>query len=428
MATHIIMSEKEIRRLPVIERLIRGNINGTGAAQQCGLSVRQVRRLKVRVKKNGAIGIVHKGRGTESNRRIDTRVVKQIQRIVGEKYHDFGPTFAAEKLEENHQIVISKETLRTLMTGWGLWVPKSRKKNGEYRAWRERRAQYGEMIQFDGSYHDWFEGHAPACCLLAAVDDATGKIMKLRFTNHEGVFPAYQFFWEYTETHGKPASIYLDRHSTYKQNAKKNMLDNPEAMTQFERAMEKLDIEVIHAYSPQAKGRVERLFGTLQDRLVKELRLRGITMQEDATQYANSEFLRRFNEKFSVVAQKQGNLHRAFTDEERKKLPHTFAKHHTRRVLNDFTIRFESQWLQLKEEQPALVFRKDKVEVEEWLDGAVRLYLRGKELIYTALPERPARTEITPLTALTRKKSSWRPSPDHPWKRPFIQRQMVETH
>lgn len=429
MATHIIMSEKEARRLPIIERLIRGDINGTEAAKQGRLSVRQVKRLKARVKKDGAVGITHKGRGKESNRRIDIQQVKRMKRIVVEKYPDFGPTFAAEKLEEDHGLCVSNETLRNRMTVWGLWKPKPRRQNKEYRAWRERRTQYGELVQFDGSYHDWFEGRAPICCLLATIDDATGRISKLQFTDHEGVSPAYRFWWEYSETHGKPVSIYLDRHSTYKQNIKKNILDNPEAMTQFERAMKKLGVEVIHAYSAQAKGRVERLFGTLQDRLIKEMRLRRITTLEEATQYANSEFLRHFNEKFSIAAQKQGNLHRALTKEEREKLPHTFAKHHTRRVLNDFTIRFENQWLQLLEEQSTLVCRKDKIEIEEWLNGTLHLYLRGKELAYVTLPERLMRKAKVPVPALTRKKSSWKPSVDHPWKQLYkTQRQMVETH
>lgn len=429
MATHIIMSEKEVRHLPIIERLIKEDINGTEAAKQSGLSVRQVKRLKARVNKEGAIGIVHRLRGTLSNKRLSKQKVEKMKTIVTNKYSDFGPTFAQEKLAEVHQITVGVETLRNLMTDWGLWVPKPRKKNGEYHAWRERKAQYGEMIQFDGSYHDWFEGRAPTCCLLAAIDDATGKITKLQFTTHEGVFPAYRFFWEYSETHGKPVSIYLDRHSTYKQNAKKNILDSPESVTQFERAMRKLGIDVIHAYSAQAKGRVERLFGTLQDRLIKEMRLRNITTSEEATRYANESFLRRFNERFSVSAQQSGDLHQTLTKNEQEALPHVFAQHHRRAVLNDFTIRFQNQWLQLEEAQPTLVCRKDRVETEEWLDGTLHLYLRGKELAYVVLPERPMRKEKVTIPALTRKKSSWKPPTDHPWKRSYkTQTQMVETH
>lgn len=427
MAKHIIMSEKEARRYPIIKKLVDGDINGTKAAKQCSLSVRQVRRIKARVNKEGVTGIAHRLRGTPSNRCLSKQQVENMKTIVTKKYADFGPTFAQEKLENIHQITVGIETLRNLMTDWGLWVPKLRKKNKEYRSWRERKSQYGEMAQFDGSYHDWFEGRAPVCCLQAAIDDATGRITKLQFTNHEGVFPAYQFWWEYTEKRGKPVSIYLDRHSTYKQNSKKNILDNPEALTQFERAIDKLDVEIIHAYSPQAKGRVERLFGTLQDRLVKEMRLRGINTIKEANRYANEEFLLLFNEKFSVPAQKQGDLHRRLTKQEHADLPHIFAKHHTRRVLNDFTIRFENQWLQLEETQPTLVCRKDKVQIEEWLDGSLHLFLRGKELAYVTLPERPARKEKALILALTRKKSSWKPLPNHPWKQSFIkQKQLVE--
>lgn len=422
------MSEKESRRFPVIERLIQGDINGTEASKQCGLSIRHTKRLKARIRRDGAAGIIHKGRGKTSNRRVDAHIVKRMKNIITERYPDFGPTFTHEKLKEVHHITVGVETLRILMTGWGLWTPRPRKNNKEYRSWRERRARYGELQQFDGSYHGWFEDRAPSCCLLASIDDAQGTITKLQFTKHEGVFPAYRFWWEYTETHGKPLHIYLDRHSTYKQNKKKNILDNPEALTQFERAMEKLDIDVIHAYSPQAKGRIERLFGTLQDRLVKELRLRGISTIKEANRYANEDFIPRFNEKFSVRAQQPGDLHRRLTQQETEALPHIFARHHTRRVLNDFTVRFENQWLQLAETQPTLVCRKDTVHIEGWLDGSLHLYLRGKELAYAVLPERPERKEKAPVTALTRKQSPWRPPADHPWKRSYkTPRQMVET-
>lgn len=429
MADHIIMSEKEARRYPIIKNLVDGKINGAGAAKQCGLSVRQVRRLKGRVGTNGAAGITHRLRGQPSNKSLSTPQVERMKTIISYQYRDFGPTFAAEKLGERHRIKVGVETLRNLMIDWKLWTPKPRKQNGQYHAWRERRAQYGELEQFDGSYHDWFEGRAPACCLLASIDDATGKITKLQFTGHEGVFLVYRFWKEYIENRGKPIAIYLDRHSTYKQNQKKNILDNPEALTQFEQAMKKLDVELVHAYSPQAKGRVERLFGTLQDRLVKELRLRGITTIAEANQYANEEFLLCFNEKFSVVAQKRGDLHRILTMAEKKTLPHIFAKHHTRRVLNDFTIRLENRWLQLEEKQPTLVCRKDGVAIEEWLDSTIHLYLNGKELAFQELPERPVKENAPRVTALTRKKSSWKPSPDHPWKQPFIRKkQTVEIY
>jgi len=423
------MSEKETRRYPVIKDLVDGKINGTEAAKKCMLSVRQVKRLKARTRDEGVVGMLHKSRGKRSNRRISETNVERMRTVITEKYHDFGPTFAAEKLEEVHHIAIGVETLRLLMIGWELWSPKPRKKNGQYHAWRERRARYGELEQFDGSHHDWFEGRAPACCLLASIDDATSNLTKLQFAGYEGVFPVYRFWWEYSETHGKPVSIYLDRHSTYKQNKKKSVLDNPEALTQFERAMEKLGVEVVHAYSPQAKGRVERLFGTLQDRLVKELRLRGISTIEEANRYANEEFIPRFNAKFSVTAQKRGDLHRPLTAGETKALPRIFSKHHARRVLNDFTIRFESRWLQLSEEQPALVCRKDKALIEEWLDGTIHLYLREKELSFQELPERPEKQNAPRVTALARKGSSWKPPSDHPWKRSYkTQKQMVETY
>ena len=183
MTQTITMTPKELSRYEVIKRLIKKEINGTEAAKQLFLSVRQVKNLKARVKTCGVKGIIHGSRGKPSNRRISGDKIKKIEKIVKGSYSDFGPSFASEKLEENHRIKIGKETLRQLMIKWQLWDPKPRKKNKEYRAWRQRKEQYGEMEQFDGSYHLWFENRAEKCCLLASIEDATGKITMLKFTS-----------------------------------------------------------------------------------------------------------------------------------------------------------------------------------------------------------------------------------------------------
>jgi transposase-like protein len=195
------------------------------------------------------------------------------------------------------------------MISWKLWQPRPRKKNKEYRSWRPRKEYFGEMEQFDGSYHPWFEQRGEKCCLLASIDDATGKITKLRFVDWEGVKPAFEFWKEYLKNYGKPLKIYLDRHSTYKQN-QNSIFNDPQVLTQFERAMKDLDIEVIHVHSSQARQRAERLFTTLQDRLVKELRLVNISTKEEANRFIEEVFIPRFNQKFGVIAQKKGNLHR----------------------------------------------------------------------------------------------------------------------
>lgn len=415
----ITMNPRELSRYEIIKRLLRKEINGTEAAKQLILSKRQTRRLKTAVREYGPQGIVHGNRGRPSNKRLPEEKIEQMERIVKARYPDFGPTFAAEKLEENHQINISHEKLRQLMIGWDLWKPKQRKKNKQYRRWRPRKEQYGEMQQFDGSYHDWFEGRAPECCLLAAIDDATSRITKLRFVDWEGVKPAFIFWKDYLEEYGKPVSIYLDKHSTYKQNAK-SLFDDPKAMTQFQRAMKQdLNINIIHAHSPQAKGRAERLFETLQDRLIKEMRLANISSQEEANRFCEKVFVPQYIKRFSVLPQKKGNLHRALTKTEQESLERIFSIQNTRVVNNDFTIRWAGQWFQLGRQQPITVYRKEKVLIEERINGTIFVSLRNKYLDYRVLPERPKKAKEK-ITALTRTKSAWKPAPDHPWRRPFV--------
>jgi len=412
------MTQKELPRYEVIKRLIQKEINGTEASKQLSLSTRQTRRLKANVEKYGVKGIVHRNRGRESNRKISEEKVNEIKKIIGENYRDFGPLFASEKLGENHQIKIGKEKLRQLMIEWKFWRPKPRKKNKEYRSWRQRKEYYGEMEQFDGSYHEWLEDRAPACCLLASIDDAMGKITGLRFVHDEGVIPVFTFWKNYLQREGKPLKIYLDRLSTYK-NTHKSVFDDPNVLTQFQRAMKDLDIELISAYSPQAKGRVERLFGTLQDRLVKELRLAKISDIEKANRFLEKVFIPKFNAKFSVLPQKKGNLHRSLNRFEKAHLDKILSVQNTRIVNNDFTIRFKGKWFQLSETQPTLVLRKDKVQIEERIDGSTFISLRNKYLNYTVLPARPEKIKIK-VAALTRTKSTWKPPANHPWRKPFI--------
>jgi hypothetical protein len=271
------------------------------------------------------------------------------------------------------------------------------------------------MQQFDGSYHPWFEDRAPECCLLASIDDATGEITGLEFAEDEGVIPVLTFWLEYVKTHGKPLKIYLDRYSTYKQNHR-YLLNDPGALTQFERAMTDLDIELIHALSPQAKGRIEKLFHTLQDRLVKELRLAGISTIPQANLFLKRKFLPWFNKRFPVKALKPGNVHRKLTDMELKQLDSTFSIQSQRTVNNDFTVRFKGQWLQLSEQQPTLVLKKDVLTIEERLDGTVWIRFKGKYLNHTKLPQRPDKIKL-PVIALTSSKQSWKPPLNHPWRK-----------
>lgn len=415
----ILMSSQELSRYDIIRDLLNGKINGTQAATQLRLTTRHIRRLKKVVKKYGAKGLIHGNRGKPSSRKIPEKMIKKAKQYLKKHYADFKPTFASEKLKERHGIKLGREKVRLIMIDEKLWKPKPKAKTRKYRKWRPRKEYYGQMQQFDGSYHLWFEDRGLECCLLASIDDATGTITHAEFVDHEGVTPAFMFWKEYTTTKGKPVSIYLDRHSTYKVNAK-SVFDDPKVLTQFERAMKDLDIHVIHAYSPQAKGRIERLFGTLQDRLIKELRLEKISTVAEANEFLQKKFIPNFNAKFAVVAEMKGDLHRRLTRIDTANLETIFSEQNTRKVNNDFTISFKGIWYQLAEQQPTTILRKDEVLVEERLDGTLCVSLRGKYLEYTVLPERPKKVIKMYVTALTKEPQIWKPPADHPWRRSFI--------
>jgi len=419
------MTIKEKERLKTIQDIIAGDLVASQAATKLSLGIRQVQRIKKRVKDQGVEGIIHANRGKPSNRCIDKKLKVKALKHIKESYMDFGPTLATEKLQEINKITLSVSCVRGLMTDEGLWKPKPRRVAKKYRCWRPRKDNEGEMQQFDGSYHLWLEGRLldeygdpQELCLLASIDDATGKITGLELAAHEGVVPVMGFWESYIKENGKPVSIYLDKYSTYKINHK-SAKDNNKLLTQFQRAMKQLDIRTIVAHSPEAKGRVERLFQTLQDRLVKELRLAGICTVEEANVYIRDKFIPAFNEKFSVIPKNDKDLHRVLDKEEAKRLPSILSIHSTRKVNNDYTIRFNNMWLQLNERQPTTVYKKDAVLVEERLDGTIWIELKGKYLDYTMLPERPAKIHKIrdiPLSALTPRKAPYKPPLNHPWR------------
>lgn len=408
------MKDTELERYEIVQKIIGNEINGTEGAKLLFLSLRQTKRLKAKVLKDGVKGLIHGNRGKSSNAKIDEVTLEKTKAFLKEKYSDFGPSFAQEKLAENHEIKMSVESVRKIMTEEALWKPNVRRENGEYRTWRPRKECYGEMQQFDGSYHKWFEERGEEMCLLASIDDATGKITKAKFEDNEGVHAVFRFWKEYIERHGKPLSIYLDRYSTYKVNHK-NATDNHDLLTQFQRASKELGIRLISAYSPQAKGRIERLFGTLQDRLVKELRLRGICDVKTANKFLEEVFIPEFNQKFAVVPTKTDNLHRTVSSSEQGMLSSIFSVRSERKVNNDFTIQFKNMWYQLEAVQPLTVLRKDSVTVEERLDDTVHLIMRGATLQYHVTAKRPEKQSAR-VTALVPRKSSI-PSANHPWRK-----------
>ncbi|MCK5332841.1 ISNCY family transposase [Candidatus Parcubacteria bacterium] len=413
----ISMTEKELTRHGIIKNLIAGKINGKDASKQIQVSVRQIRRIKAKVKKKGDKGIIHGNRGRESNRKIDNKTITKTIKLLKEKYHGFRPTLATEKLLELDRIELSNEKVRQIMVENKLWKVRPRKQSKKKYFWRARKDNFGEMQQFDGSYHNWFGKEES--CLLLSVDDATGKITHAKFDYNESITAVFKFWLEYFDKNGLPLSIYLDKFSTYKVNHP-NATDNKDMITQFQRVSNQAGFKLIFANSPQAKGRVERMNQTLQDRLVKELRLADITTIEKANEFLEK-YIPKFNAKFAVVPQKQANLHKEISVTMKQKLPQIFSIQNQRIVMNDYTIRFENQYFQLDREQPTTVYKKDAVIIENHLDGNIQINLKEHYLNYTVLPERPKKEIDIKLLALTKKQQSdWKPPMDHPWRKPFL--------
>jgi hypothetical protein len=303
------MRLKELKRLKVIYEAIEKHITQETAASLIGVTERQIRRIIKVVRKEGDKGIIHKSRGKTSPRRIPEKIKNRTLKLYKKKYHDFGPTLASEKLLELDNITISDESLRKWLIEEGIW--KRRRKRSGHKQWRPRKACFGEMVQMDGSDHDWLEGRGPELVLMGYIDDATNTVFA-KFYDYEGTIPAMDSFHGYIKKYGIPQSVYLDRHTTYKSPRKltpeEELEGIPRALSQFERALSELGVEVIHAYSPQAKGRVERLFGILQDRLVKEMRLRGIKTKQEANDFLQ-EHLPLFNRQFSIPAANDTDIH-----------------------------------------------------------------------------------------------------------------------
>lgn len=345
-----------------------------------GVTDRSVRRQLARLEGEGPGSLRHGLAGRPSNNRMPAKEEVRIESLLRARYPDFGPTFAAEKLLESHGIGRDPKTVRRVLVRLGLFVPRRARAAGEHRFWRLRKPRFGELAQFDGSYHDWFEGRGgiAEACLLLAVDDATGEILDAQFAPHEGVLPVMGFWLSYARIRGIPKAVYLDRFSTYSMNAKL-AAENPDTLTQFERAAGEAGMAVVHAHSPQAKGRVENAFGTLQDRLVKEMRLRGIASVGDANEFLRGTFIPSYNRKFGRAPAKPGDLHRRPSERElRDVLPYVFCRREARTVRNDFTLPYRSAWFQLLPTPRLAVRPKERADVHELPCGSVHIFVRGK--------------------------------------------------
>jgi len=300
----IMVRQKELKRLHVIRKVMEGTLTQRDAAQLVSLSERQVRRIVKRIREDGDEGIRHKSRGRPSHRKLPFKE-KTVQ-LYRKQYPDFGPTLFTEKLAEREGIAVSRETVRAWLMEDGLW--QKHRKRKAHRQWRERKDHYGEMLQMDGSHHDWFEGRGPKCVLMGYIDDATGRVYG-RFYDYEGTIPAMDSFKRYITEYGIPMSVYLDKHTTYKSWVRRDEFREIEPISQFGRALSELGVRMLFAHSPQAKGRIERLFNTFQDRVVKEMRLRSISTIEEANEFLVS-YLPVYNRRFSVMPKEKDDLHR----------------------------------------------------------------------------------------------------------------------
>jgi len=405
----VMVRQGELKRLHVIQKVLERVIKQVEAAEMLSLSGRQIRRIVKRIRTEGDRGIIHQSRGRPSNRRTPDKVRNKVIRLYRAQYKDFGPTLASEKLLERDRIEISDETLRKWLLEAGDWK-KTRKARG-HRHWRERKSHSGEMLQMDGSHHDWFEGRGPRCVLMGYIDDATGKVFA-RFYGYEGTIPAMDSFKRYLQKSGLPMKVYLDKHTTYKSTAKPTIqdeLDQVEPLSQFERALKELGVEVIHAHSPQAKGRIERLFGTFQDRVVKEMRLRGIRTLQEANQFLE-DYLPLYNRRFSVCPKEGDNLHRPLP---RGLALDTILCIKTERALrNDFTVAHNKKLYQIEE-----TIKASKVMVQERVDGSMIMTHKGGALRFKEIIERPVREKPQVVRMRTRRPRI--PSADHPWRRSY---------
>ena len=399
------MSVKELKRVHVIRQAMGKALRQREASEVLGVTTRQVRRLIQRVRAEGDAGLVHRSRGKPSNRRHRPALKAQVLRLYGQHYEDFGPTLAAEKLAERHGIRLSAETLRQWLRARGIAHFTRRKR--PHRAWRARKAHVGELIQLDGSHHDWFEGRGPRCVLMAYIDDASSRVFA-RFYAYEGTMPAMDSFRRYVMRYGLPLALYTDQHTTYKSPTAptvEEQLAGRMPHSQFERSLAELGVAVIHAHSPQAKGRVERLFRTFQDRLIKELRLVGVATLDVANRFVAT-YLPIYNRRFAVPPAQAADLHRPRPAS--RDLDRSLCLKTTRVLRRDWTVAHHGQLYQIRDN-----VRATHVQVEERIDGTMRLTHHGQPLMYQAIAARP-RKAAGPETRRPPQQPV-KPRADHPW-------------
>ena len=403
-------AELESLRAQTLERVVKEDLLLKDAALILQLSYPQAKRLFKRFKAEGQAGLIHRLYGKPSNRAFDDHTKQAILKLYRERYPDFGPTLAAEKLTEVGY-AIDHETLRQWLIQESLW--EKHRQRSRHRSWRQRRAHFGELVQMDGSFHHWFEERGEESCLMNMVDDATGVTLSL-MSEEETTAAAMTLLWKWIESFGIPAALYTDRKNVYvpdEKTALKASLQGEESLTQFGRACKKLGIRIIKAHSPQAKGRVERSNQTYQDRLVKELRLADICDLACANEFLYAGFLQQLNAKFAVEAREEEDFHRLARGLD---LASIFCIEEERSLSPDWMVRFDNGFYQLKRQsqyEPA----RGKVFVRKYLSGELHFNYRGEEIAYEKLAERPVR--ISKSRMPNQPKREYKPSPDHPWRK-----------
>jgi transposase len=378
------MGSKELVRAKLMDLVVERQLALREAAARMKVSVRQAKRIWARYRSCGAAGLVHGNQGRPSNRRIDSTVREAILEAYGKYYSDFGSTLAAEKLAERQGLHVDHETLRRWLKADGMWNRKRRRNT--YRSLRSRRERFGELVQFDGSPHEWFEARGPACCLMNMVDDARGITMGF-FCEQETTEAAMRLLWRWIERYGIPQALYCDRKNAFvldREPSIEEQLAGIQPMSPFELACQRLGIEVIVAHSPQAKGRVERNHGTYQDRCVKEMRLAGICSIEEANRFLEATYLPKINAKFSKVAAQPEDGHVPLVGS--TNLCDVFCFQEPRIVSRDYVLQFQRRLYQIPSRLRSKPHPGDRVVVRKWLDDSVHFYWKEKPLLVEEIP------------------------------------------
>jgi transposase len=406
----LIMSRKERNRLAIMVQVKHRKLSLREAADVMVLGYRQAKRVWRRYQEQGDAGLVHGLRGRPSVRRKDPRWRARILARYQSRYADFGPTLAAEYLRREDGLEVDHETLRRWLVAQGLW--QSRRRRQQHRQWRERKACLGQMVQLDGSHHDWFEGRRAKAVLMVMVDNATNET-GAQFFEEETTRASFETFDGWVEEHGVPCSVYVDRDSIYRCERAATVAEQVagrEPQTQFGRAMSLLGVELILAHSPQAKGRVERRNGLLQDRLVKALRLRGISDLAGANAYLKQEFLRELNERFMVAPASPANVHRRAPGNLREVL----SWEEERVVQRDWTVAWQNAWYQIDRRHEGMSLAGKSVVVRRLLDGSEQLIYRGQKLTWRKLPARPEGQPVPRVAPAIKRDPT--PAAGHAWR------------